>query len=549
MKKSSKLYLSFILFAFAISINIAYSQSVAKGVEQQSIVSATDPCPRPYGSATFTKVDATCAGTSTGSITIQPTVGLVSDYTYKLHYSDPYVASNVFTNLKSGIYHGYALRNGGCVYRAGLITVSNSNVLISATTSKTDVTCKGACDGTITVTASGGSGSYLYQHGSTGPKASNTITGLCAGTYRVIITDSGGCSKPYGISVTITQPTTPCGNNIIPLSGLRLWLKADAGVTKDSSNLVSQWNDQSGNNYIATQANNDTMPLWVDNVSNGKPFLRFNGTSDFFRTNFKGMGGTELTFFIVAKGNNLQSIIRLQTQHLNGNGDPNIVYPYTLSDSSFGFIVQDPHTNSISNIPSGLPNNTLAIGCARYKANATNGMQAFVNQTMFAQTTPTTTLPYEPLYIGQYNGNGLGGTQFTNGDVAEIIIYNRAVNETERESITNYLMTKYGITAKSNNKLNYAKLEPTLSQAKKITIYPNPATDRFTLQLSNYKPGKAEIVLTNQSGQIVERHSINVSSSINNTVFSMDKKATGICFVKVITAEGVQVRKVVIQDR
>ena len=84
---------------------------------------------------------------------------------------------------------------------------------------------------------------------------------------------------------------------------------------------------------------------------------------------------------------------------------------------------------------------------------------------------------------------------------------------------------------------------------KKITIYPNPATDRFTLQLSNYKPGKAEIVLGNESGQIVERRSINIASAIDNTVFSMDKKATGIYFVKVITAEGVQVSKVIKQDR
>ena len=84
---------------------------------------------------------------------------------------------------------------------------------------------------------------------------------------------------------------------------------------------------------------------------------------------------------------------------------------------------------------------------------------------------------------------------------------------------------------------------------KKITIYPNPTTDRFTLQLSNYKPGKAEIVLANENGQIVERRSINISSSQSNTMFTMDKKATGTYFVKVITAEGVQVSKVVIQDR
>ena len=33
----------------------------------------------------------------------------------------------------------------------------------------------------------------------------------------------------------------------------KLWLKADAGVTMDSNNLISKWADQSGNGYDATQ--------------------------------------------------------------------------------------------------------------------------------------------------------------------------------------------------------------------------------------------------------------------------------------------------------
>jgi hypothetical protein len=45
------------------------------------------------------------------------------------------------------------------------------------------------------------------------------------------------------------------------LDSLVLWLKADAGVTKDGSNYVSSWADQSGNGNNATQATGQISSL------------------------------------------------------------------------------------------------------------------------------------------------------------------------------------------------------------------------------------------------------------------------------------------------
>ncbi len=80
---------------------------------------------------------------------------------------------------------------------------------------------------------------------------------------------------------------------------------------------------------------------------------------------------------------------------------------------------------------------------------------------------------------------------------------------------------------------------------QKLSVYPNPAISNFTLQLDNYKPGKAEIVVTNNSGSIVERKNIELSASQNNILFNMTTKAPGTYFIKVMTANGVQVSKVV----
>ncbi|MGE7493520.1 MBG domain-containing protein, partial [Pedobacter suwonensis] len=75
---------------------------------------------------------------------------------------------------------------------------------ITATTSQTNVACNGASNGSASVTASGGAGSYTYSWSPSGGTAA-TATGLSAGTYTCTITDANNCQiiKTF----TITQPT------------------------------------------------------------------------------------------------------------------------------------------------------------------------------------------------------------------------------------------------------------------------------------------------------------------------------------------------------
>ena len=49
------------------------------------------------------------------------------------------------------------------------------------------------------------------------------------------------------ILYSITTPSVTPEPTIPITSGLTVWLKSDIGITKDGSNYVSQWNDQSGN--------------------------------------------------------------------------------------------------------------------------------------------------------------------------------------------------------------------------------------------------------------------------------------------------------------
>jgi gliding motility-associated-like protein len=81
------------------------------------------------------------------------------------------------------------------------VTVNNPATL---SMSQTNVPCNGGCNGSATVSASGGNTPYTYSWAPSGGNAA-TATGLCAGVYTVTVTTANGCTRTS--TVTITQPT------------------------------------------------------------------------------------------------------------------------------------------------------------------------------------------------------------------------------------------------------------------------------------------------------------------------------------------------------
>jgi len=89
---------------------------------------------------------------------------------------------------------------------------AQAGIPISASTTQTNATCNGLCNGSATVTATGGSGPYSYSwspSGGTGATASN----LCAGTYNVTVTDAN--SNFVVKTVTITEPASAVGGSTV----------------------------------------------------------------------------------------------------------------------------------------------------------------------------------------------------------------------------------------------------------------------------------------------------------------------------------------------
>src|ERR1051325_4847346 len=73
---------------------------------------------------------------------------------------------------------------------------------LSSTMTSTNASCFGQCNGTASVSISGGNAPYTYSWSS--GQSTSAISGLCAGNYSVTVTDANNITTTA--SATITQP-------------------------------------------------------------------------------------------------------------------------------------------------------------------------------------------------------------------------------------------------------------------------------------------------------------------------------------------------------
>ncbi|HLP13945.1 MAG TPA: choice-of-anchor L domain-containing protein [Flavobacteriales bacterium] len=152
--------------------------------------------------------NVSCFGGVNGTALIGATGGTPTImYTVDLAGATPPVgpqASNSFTNLPAGNYTATVTDANGC---SGTTTFTiTAPPALTYTTVKTNATCNGVCDGTITVSPTGGTPGYTFSsNNGVTFSAANPMTGLCAGTIFVVVKDANGCLA--NSTVVITQPT------------------------------------------------------------------------------------------------------------------------------------------------------------------------------------------------------------------------------------------------------------------------------------------------------------------------------------------------------
>ncbi|MBK8845181.1 MAG: SprB repeat-containing protein [Bacteroidetes bacterium] len=147
--------------------------------------------------SSFTNVG--CNGASNGTINITASGGTTP---YGYVWSNGSTIQNQ-TGLAAGTYTVTVTDANGCTKTLSQ-TVTQPSTLDVIISNFTNVGCNGASNGTINITASGGTTpyGYVWSNGST----IQNQTGLAAGTYTVTVTDANGCTKTA--SQILTQPST-----------------------------------------------------------------------------------------------------------------------------------------------------------------------------------------------------------------------------------------------------------------------------------------------------------------------------------------------------
>jgi len=244
-----------------------------------------------------------CNGTNTGSATATPT-GL-APYTYSWTGGQ---TSQTASGLTAGAYTVTMTDNSGCVATSN-VTITQPTAL-SGTIAAVNVSCNASCNGTITVTPSGGTAPYQYSINGGTFQVSNAFTGLCNGTYAVTIKDANNCTVL--INQNITQPAvlnlvqasiTPatCGSNngsvtVTPSGGTPAYsYTIDGGASQASATFNSL--TAGVHNIIVTDSKGCTKTLSITITATNSPIASILG-----QTNVSCFGGVNGSVIIGVAG-------------------------------------------------------------------------------------------------------------------------------------------------------------------------------------------------------------------------------------------------------
>lgn len=239
------------------------------------------------------------------------------------------------------------------------------------------------------------------------------------------------------------------------------WLKANdstqfyttnAGTTFPANGgVIGNWRDQSGNANNVLSVSDAARPLFKNNGLNGFGTVDFNGTNHYLRlNNYTGGGGNGFieTVFAVVKVSDASS---KRTVYSGDNEYRRALYAnYTLGDSLFtasnGFTGGSPHPANQRARNHDAVTGSFYITRSLFNASTSN-LSVSINNNTSVTTASMRTSTVDDFLIGanQYDNNATHIDGFLDGEVAEIIMFNRVLTQVEEIIVLNYLSAKYNI--------------------------------------------------------------------------------------------------------
>jgi len=232
------------------------------------------------------------------------------------------------------------------------------------------------------------------------------------------------------------------------ITGQVLWLDADdtstildaEGDNADSgafSGQVQTWVDKSTSGFSVTAAGSTNRPTYTTGALNGNNLLTFDGGSDFLRNTGASIAGDDYTIFAVF--NRTTATGRDAVYELgSGTGSRNGLY---LNDTGSGR-VQLYHNTAFISPTVTYSTSSYILSAITLDASTYNLYQNGANVGTGTTASPRTTST--GIYIGA--DATPASPDELQGNIAEIIIYDRDLTADERHDVETYLAGKWGLS-------------------------------------------------------------------------------------------------------
>lgn len=230
---------------------------------------------------------------------------------------------------------------------------------------------------------------------------------------------------------------------------LVLWLEPTLKDSFDENvsdgNVVDEWNNLSDKdmNPLATSGNE---PMYVRKGIGNLPTLRFDGTNDYLQfddDSIAAMNPEEFTIFIVcsvAGGEDVWRSPFTSRSNINPGGSGYMFYASNVNN--WAFLVGNGFSYSRVNHSDVTLNSPIILSGMRDSTT----ISIYVNNVNPVSSSPN----FErnsvyPARIGAGVTENATPNWYWNGDISEIIIFNEALGDAERDEIYDYLADKYNL--------------------------------------------------------------------------------------------------------
>ena len=291
---------------------------------------------------------------------------------------------------------------------------------------------------------------------------SGNLTTADRARVEAYLADKWGIS---GVHRPVAQELTAVGSPL-ELADCALWLDADQSVTPSlfdatvggsavtaENGTVARWQDKSGNNRHATQAESAIRPLFKNSSYNGRPCL--NGSGDRFMVcEGANINAASLTLF---------AVYRIAEWQATDNGiNPNIYHTDILASGYTTLGLRSEQGGGTMNVRIGDADSSAPYTLAgitsthqnqtAIQATRLNGSTgAIVSRASGTQAASATVAGTNiPASFGSRVAV-MTGFQLTDpgrrwrGDLAEFIIFRRDLSDTDMQRVEKYLAAKWGI--------------------------------------------------------------------------------------------------------